>query len=109
MNNNAEEGIARVQARAAHEQLTQHNGLHKNHQRNIAYLDERIFIYVFAIAFLVLLFVWMNASSVFILYGSLALVILITSLWGVVRIKRIVRIKEQREFQVRDTQPKSTK
>jgi len=109
MNNNAEEGIARVQARAAHEQLAQYDGLHKNHNRNIAYLDERVFVYVFAIAFLVLLYVWMNTTSVFILYGSLALVILLTLLWGVVRIKRIFRIREQRELQVTDTQPKSTK
>ena len=66
MSNNAEEGIARVQARAAHEQLAQHDGLRENQKRNIAYLDERIYIYVFAIALLALLFVWMNTSSVYI-------------------------------------------
>jgi len=109
MNNNAEEGIARVQARAAHEQLAQHDGLRENQKQNIAYLGERIYVYLFAIALLVLLFVWMNTSSVYIFYGSLSLVILFTLLWGVVRIKRIIRIREQRELQVRDTQIKSTK
>ena len=63
MSNNAEEGIARVQARAAHAQMTQNDGLNKLHKWNIAYLDERIFIYLFAIAFLILLTVWMAAIA----------------------------------------------
>jgi hypothetical protein len=95
MSDNAEEGIARIQAAAAKAGGTA--GLKEHHNRNIAYIDERIVVFILAIASIGLLILWATSSSPLVLYGSLAGVILLTVLWGMVRIKRIEAMKRQRE------------
>ena len=96
---NAEEGIAKVQAEAAKE-----NGLQKHHKWSVQYLDERIFVYIFAIAFLLVLLLWLTSTSPLISYGSFTMVILIVVLWGVFRVKRIHRLRELRELQAKESQ-----
>ena len=97
---NAEQGIGQAQIAAAKTQTGETDGLNKVQKWNIAYLNDRIFIYLGAIAFLGLLVVWATASSALVLYGSLALVILLTILWGVARVKRNDRINAERARQV---------
>ncbi|NCF36835.1 MAG: hypothetical protein GWP56_10665 [Gammaproteobacteria bacterium] len=101
---NAEQGIGQAQIAAAKTQTGETDGLNKVQKWNIAYLNDRIFIYLGAIAFLGLLVVWATASSALVLYGSLALVILLTILWGVARIKRNDRINAERARQVKALQ-----
>lgn len=94
---NAEEGIAKTQAAAA--QAKGAEGLGAHHKWNIAYLDERILTFVLAIAFIGLIVLWATVKSALILYSSLAGVILLTILWGVARVKRIERVRQEREIQ----------
>lgn len=96
---NAEEGIAKVQAKAA-----QKNGLHKHHKWSIQYLDERIYVYVFGIAFLLVLLLWATSTSPLVSYGSFAMVILLVIVWGLWRVKRIQRLRELRELQAKESQ-----
>ena len=99
---NAEEGIARAQAAAIKAQGTQGGKLREHQGRSVAYLDERVLIYVLAIAFIGLIVVWATTTSALVLYGSFVGVILLTILWGVVRVKRIERIRQERERQTKD-------
>lgn len=85
-----EQGIFNAQA----------DGLRKQHDWTVAYLDDRIFVIGFAAALLVVFVVWLSASSPLLLYGSLGLALLVTVLWGVARIARINRIEAQRKLQV---------
>ena len=104
MAGNTEEAIARVQTEAAYTQ-----GLQKHHKSTIVYLGERTFIYMFALAFTSLLIVWATKSSPYITYVLLRVVILIPLIWGLVRLKKIHKIKVKREFQVKEIQSKSSK
>jgi hypothetical protein len=88
-----EESIARTQLKGT-------DGVGERQNRGIAYLDERILIYLGAIAFVLLCVVWATIPSPLILYGSLVFVILQVVLWGVVRIKRIERTRQERALQV---------
>lgn len=101
MSDNAEEGIARVQ-------MAQKDGLQNYHKRSVLHLDDRILTAIFALAFLGLIVVWATATSPYIVYGSLIASILIVVLWGVVRVKRIQQIKEERELQVKQMQSESS-
>ena len=94
---NAEQGIAQAQMAAARAQSNQADAVARQQKRGVAYLDERIFIYLGAIAFVGLCVLWATASSAWLLYGSLGLVILLTVLWGVARVKRIERIRLERK------------
>ena len=94
---NAEEGIAKTQLKGG-------DAVGKRQAWSIAYLDERIFIYFGAIAFLGLCVVWATAKSAWLLYGSFVAVIVLVVLWGVARIKRIERIKQERAAQARAMQ-----
>jgi Flp pilus assembly protein TadB len=94
-------GIFQAQAAAAKTQSARRDGLQLHHKRNIAYLDERTFLFIFAIAMLGLFVVWLTASSALVLYGSLGLVLLPTILWGVARIVRINKVDEQRKLQAK--------
>ena len=101
---NAEEGIARTQTAAIKAQGTQGGKLREHQARSVAYLDERILIYVLAIAFIGLVLVWATTTSTLVLYGSFVGVILLTILWGVARVKRIERIRQEREHQSKEWQ-----
>jgi len=103
MSDNAEAGIAALQAKAA-----QANGAQKHQKSSIAYLDERIFTYLFAIVFMGLLVVWATASSAIIKFGSVGAGILMLLIWGVMRVKHIQKIRELRNLQARETQSKSS-
>lgn len=95
MDDNAEEGISRTQ-------LANAGDLGKRQRWNIAYLDERILIYLGALVFLGLGVVWLTAKSTLVLYGSLGLAVLLVVLWGIARINSIKRLNEERERQARD-------
>ena len=104
MAGNTEETIARVQTEAAYTQ-----GLQKHHKSTIVSLGERTFIYMFALAFIGLMIVWATTSSSYITNVLLVVVILIPLIWGLVRLKKIHKIKVKREFQVKEIQSKSSK
>ena len=101
MSDNAEEGIARVQ-------MAQKDGLRNYHKRSVLHLDDRILTAIFALTFLGLIVVWATATSLYIVYGSLVASIIIVILWGVVRVKRIQQIKQERELQVKQMQSESS-
>ncbi len=105
---NAEQGIAQAQIEAARSQQGPADALQKHQKWNIAYLDDRIFLYLGAIAFLGLLVVWATASSALVLYGSLGIAVVITILWGVTRINRIERLKQARARQVQSMQSENS-
>ena len=94
MSDNAEEGIARIQAAVAQAKGT--DGLKEHHKWTIAYLDERILIFILAIAFIGLGVVWATTASPLLRYGSFGALILLTFLWGFGRIRRIETVKRQR-------------
>ena len=97
---NAEQGIGQTQIKADGSRLAQGEDLQDRHDSSITYLNDRIFLYLGAIAFLGLLVVWATASSALILYGSFGIAILLVVLWGLLRIQRIKRITEDRARQV---------
>ena len=98
---NEEQGIFQSQSRAAREQLAGKDGLRELQRRSIFYLDERIYVYLLAPAVILLFAVWATAKSVLLLYGSFGLVILLTLLWGLARIRGIERRRLEREMQAR--------
>ena len=104
MDGNTEEAIARVQTEDAHTQ-----GLQNHHKSTIVYLGERTFIYMFALAFISLVIVWATTSSSYITYVLFSIVILTPLIWGLVRLKKIHKIKLKRELQVKEMQSKSSK
>ena len=104
MDGNTEEAIARVQTEAVNIQ-----GLQKHHKSTIVYLDGRTFIYIFAIAFISLVIIWATTTSSYITYVLLSIVLLIPLIWGLVRLKKIQKIKLKRELQVKEMQSKSSK
>ena len=91
---NAEEGIARIQVAAAHAKGA--DGLKDHHKGTIAYLDERILVFILAVAIIGLGVLWATATSSLVRYGSFGALILLIFLWGFARIKRIETIKRQR-------------
>lgn len=93
---NEEQGIFQAQARAAKECLDGEDGLSDLQRRGGAYLDERIIVYLMAAAAIGLCLVWATASSALVLYGSLGLVVLLTILWGLARIRSIERTRRER-------------
>jgi hypothetical protein len=97
MSDNAEIGIAKLQA--ANAQASGAAGLQQHHGGTIAYLDERVLIFILAIAMIGLLVLWATAKSPLLLYGSLIVVILLTLLWGYARIKGIERKRRERAQQ----------
>lgn len=92
-----EEAIAKAQMKGG-------AGVADRQKSGTIFLNERIVIYLGGIAFIGLCVVWATAESPWILYGSFALLILMVILWGVARIKRIERIKQERAEQARASQ-----
>ena len=70
MSENAEEGIARVQAAVARAKGT--DGLKEHHKWTVAYLDERILVLVLTVAVMALAVLWATATSALVRHGSLA-------------------------------------
>ena len=98
MAGNTEEALARVQAEAANAQ-----GVQKHHKSTLDYISERIFTYIFGIAFISLLIAWLTAPA-YIKYLLSAFFILIPLIWGLLSLKRIQKIKKKRDLQVKDIQ-----
>ena len=98
MAGNTEEALARVQAEAANAQ-----GVQKHHKSTLDYLSERIFTYIFGIAFISLLIAWLTAPA-YIKYLLSAFFILIPLIWGLLSLKRIQKFKKKRDLQVKDIQ-----
>ena len=99
MSDNAEEGIARAQNAAARQQGGGGASISDQQQRGSRYINDRIVTFVFAIAGMLLIGVWATAKSPLVLYGSLGLVICLAVLWGVLRIRKINRIRQDRRNQ----------
>ena len=98
MAGNTEEAVARLQTEAANVQ-----GVQKHHRSTLVYISERIFTYMFGIAFISLVIAWLTAPA-YITYLLSAVFILIPMIWGLVRLKRIQKIKKKRDLQVKDMQ-----
>jgi len=94
MSDNAEEGIARTQAAVAQAKGT--DGLKEHHKWTIAYLDERIQVFILAVAVIGLAVLWATTASPLVRYGSFGALTLLIFLWGFARIKRIEAVKRQR-------------
>ena len=107
MSNNAEEGIARTQAAAIKAQGTQGDRLRKHQQRSIAYLDERILTYLFALGFIGFILVWATATSTIVVYGSIAGGIVLIIAWGVMRVKGIEKTRLERKHLSSEWKPES--
>ena len=103
MARNTEESVARVHSEAANAQ-----GVQKHHKSTLVYKSERIFTYMFGIAFISLVITWLTGPT-YITYLLSAVVILIALIWGLVRLKRIHEIKLKRELQVKEMQSESRK
>lgn len=101
---NAEEGIARAQIAADQKQ---NKTLADRQKWSIAYVNERILVYVYCFLLLGLIVVWATAKSPYVVYGSLGTAILLTVVWGVWRIRQIDRSRELRAQQVREMQSRS--
>jgi len=94
-----EVAIARAQAKA-----DQDKGLEERHKKSIGNLNERILSFILVLGIIGLTFVWSISTSTFLIYGSFLLVILFIILWGVIQIRRLEQIKEQRRQQAKDSQ-----
>jgi F0F1-type ATP synthase membrane subunit b/b' len=96
MSDNAEEGIARIQATAARQQGNEAAHIANQQQRASRYIGERIVTFVAVIAALLLVGVWATAKSPLILYGSLALLICLVIAWGFMRKRRMEAERSRR-------------
>ena len=99
---NEEEGIARVQAEAIKAKGTQGAELQAHQNRGIAAINDRIVVFILVLAVMGLFVLWFTSSSPLLLYGSLIAVIALLVLWGLMRIKRIDRLREERAAQARN-------
>ena len=88
----AEESIARIQLKGGAGVAEHQNKAGKN-------LDNRIVTALFALGFMGLMVVWATAKSPFLTYGSLVLAIAGVVLLGVVRVRRIEQLREERRLQ----------
>ena len=89
-----EEAIAKMQ-------LKGNAGIAERQKTGNILLNERILIFVGGIAILGICVVWATAKSAWVQYGSFALVIVLTFLWGIARVKRMERIKQERAEQAK--------
>ena len=87
MSGNTEEAVVRVQAETANAQ-----GVQKHHLSTLVYLSERIFTYMFGIAFISLVIAWLTESA-YITYLLSALFILFPQIWRLVRLKGIKKLR----------------
>ena len=96
---NAEQGISQSQTEAARRRMAASDGLRATMESNIGYQSERVLVYLLALALLGVVVVWATAKSALLLYGSLALCMLLTLLWGLARIRAIERRRAARARQ----------
>ena len=85
MAGNTEEAVARVHAETENAQ-----GIQKHHKSTLVYISERIFTYLFGIAFISLVIAWLTASA-YITYLLSTFVILIPLIYGLVRLRKFIK------------------
>ncbi len=102
MSDNAEEGIARAQTAAMKQQGGGAPDIARQQASGSRYINERIVTFVIAIAAFVLIGIWATTDSVLIVHGSMILVVLLIFAWGILRIRAINRLREQRRQQAAD-------
>lgn len=95
MSDNAEAGIAQTKTIAAQTQGA--DGLDQIHRTNIAYLNERIIVFLLVLTFLSLVLFWLTTNSALLTYGSFAVFVVIAISWGVIRIRKIQATRDQRD------------
>ena len=100
MSDNAEEGIARAQ-------LAGKSGVAEYQKKSSLTLDGRIMTALFGLGFLGLMVVWATAESPLLIYGCPVVAFLGVILFGVMRVRRIERVREERKRQVEDMQSAS--
>lgn len=96
-----EQSISQAQIAAAKAQSKQDDGLQKHHNWTIANLDEQLYFYIGMIVVFGLLVLCIAVPSALVAYGSLGVIILLTVVWGVARIRRIERVRKERELQAK--------
>ena len=92
---NSEQGIFQAQAQAASVRLQGKDGLRDLQRQSVFYLDERVYVYLFAIVMVGLFILWVTSKSALLNYGSLGVAILLTFAWGVFRIRGVERRRRQ--------------
>jgi hypothetical protein len=96
-----EEGIWKVQLKKIRARLKESRGLKNEHESGIKYLDQRVGYLALYLLLLVAFIILFTASSPYLTYGSMGFLILGTFLWGVLRIKHILTLRELRQTQTR--------
>jgi hypothetical protein len=102
-----EEGIWKVQLKKIRESLKKSIGLKNEHESGIKYLDQRIGYLALYLVLIVAFIILFTASSPYLTYGSMGFAILGTFLWGALRIKHILALKELRKVQARNSDERS--
>ena len=96
-----EQSISQAQIEAARAQSERGEGLDRHHKWNIAALGERTLFFVAILVVMGLLVLWLSMPSPLVIFGSLLVIFVLLILWGVARIRRIERIRKQREMQAK--------
>ena len=102
MTDNAEGGIATSQAQAARSK-----GLAAHHKSTVKTMDDRISVYLFALALIGLGVIWIAFPSPLIRYGSLAIGAFIILLIAFIRIRNIKKLREARQQQAEQWEQKA--
>jgi hypothetical protein len=90
----AEAGIARIQTAASKGEK-----LKASHDRSVGYLNERIAVMLSVMSITGLILLWVTATSPVILYGSLAGIIILIFVIGLLQIRRLDRMRQERAQQ----------
>jgi hypothetical protein len=93
----AEEAIARTQ-------LAGKDGVAGHQKTSASNLNDRLVTSLFVLAFIGLVVVWASAKSPYLTWGSFVAAILGVILFGVLRVRRIERVREERKRQVQQMQ-----
>ena len=99
MSDNAEEGIARAQSQAAKTSGDHQKWLNEQQSRGGSNFADRIFAFLLTLGMLGLIVLWMTATSDLVIYGSFFSVLILIVVMGLVKIKRINQIREERHRQ----------
>ncbi len=99
MSDNAEEGIARAQAAAAKANNDCAKAFTETHKRSIINLNERILVNVALILFIFLIIFWAITKSTIMFYLSMASMMLLAVLVGILKIRSIHGERSKRSEQ----------
>ncbi len=102
-----EEGIWKVRLKRVRAGLKESNGLKKVHETGIKYLDQSIGYMALSLVLIVASIILFTVSSPYLTFGSLGFVILGTFLWGAIRIKNTLALKELRKTQAQKSVERS--